>query len=280
MDKKEAKKTYIDLTGKNVRSVEEILTGFSNNNFLINDSSVMRIPKENKDETISNANELNNYNLIAPLNLSEKIIYFDIQTGIKISKFIHQSNPYDLSPTNDQLTLIAKTLKKLHNSKINTKVGYQPFLKLNVYKKSLDISERIDSRYEKLIIQEISKIFGKSPMVLCHNDLVKGNMLFTYNKLFLIDWEYGAMNNPYFDLASVITENDLSNDQEAFFLQKYFGSKYNNLIKKRVDLFGKFQDILFYYRAKYMLNRRHLQIYKTIGDEKYQRILNSIKTLF
>jgi thiamine kinase-like enzyme len=280
MDKKEAKKIYIDLTGKNVRTTEEILTGFSNNNFLINDSSVLRIPKENKDETISNANELNNYNLIAPLSFSNKIIYFDVQTGIKISKFIHQSNPYNATPTDDQLVLIAKTLKKLHNSGIKTGVGYQPFLKLNVYKKSLDISECIDARYEKLIIQEIAKIFGKSPMVLCHNDLVKGNMLFTYNKLFLIDWEYGAMNNPYFDLASVITENNLSEEQEVLFLQKYFGSKYNNLVKKRVDLFGKFQDILFYYWAKYMLNRRHLQIYQTIGNEKYQRILNSIKTLF
>jgi len=57
--------------------------------------------------------------------------------------------------------------------------------------------------------------------VLCHNDLNPSNVLFT-EKIQLIDWEDAAINDRYFDLASVCVEFNLDEEHEAYFLRSYF----------------------------------------------------------
>lgn len=278
MTKKEAKELFIKLTQKNVRSVSEINTGFNNQNFFINSAYVLRIPIENRDPSIIYTNEYISYKFVEPLNINEKLVYFDETTGIKLSRFIHNARLYVNTPTNEQIIDVAKLIKKLHNSKIKTSYSYQVFNKLDLYKKGVDSGDLINIKYENYIVNECKKIFDKNEMVFCHNDLVHGNLLFSFNKTYLIDWEYASMNNPFFDLASFISENNLSSEQEDLFLKKYFGTKFNLLTRKRVDLFAKLQDILFYYWAKFLLNRRGLEIYKIIANEKYQKIQNEIKT--
>jgi thiamine kinase-like enzyme len=60
-----------------------------------------------------------------------------------------------------------------------------------------------------------------SDNVLCHNDLNPRNVLFS-ETLQLIDWEDAAINDRYFDLASVCVEFDLDQENEAYFLRRYF----------------------------------------------------------
>lgn len=265
------KQIFEEKLNKKVRSSSYLEDGFSNDSYLINDSYVIRLAKPNKDETIDYAKEKQVYDIIAPLKISESILEFD-NNGTKISKFVHNTRKYVNTPTNEQILYVAKKLKKLHGSNLNVPFGYMMFNKCNIYKKNIDSSLHLSERYEKKITNEVRKIFIKAPLVLCHNDLVKGNLLFKFNDVVFIDWEYASMNNLYFDLASFISENNLSEEQEEFFLQKYFGCKYNNMKKNRVDLFIKFQDILFYYWGHYMYARRGDEIYKIIAEEKLERI--------
>jgi len=60
-----------------------------------------------------------------------------------------------------------------------------------------------------------------SEYVLCHNDLNPRNILFT-ETIQLIDWEDAAINDRYFDLASVCVEFNLDKENEAYFLRRYF----------------------------------------------------------
>jgi len=43
-----------------------------------------------------------------------------------------------------------------------------------------------------------------TPLVFCHNDLVKENCLFDAQQAWLIDWEFAQLNNPWFDLGSIV----------------------------------------------------------------------------
>jgi len=269
---KEIKEIFELTMKKNVRTSSFLETGFSNKNYLINDAFVIRMPRELADPTLDFAKEKQVYEVIDPLNISEKIANFDTTTGIKISKFVHGTRKYVETPTNEQILYVAKKLKKLHSSDIKLPFGYVMFHKLEVYKKGVDESLFITKSYETRVIKEVRKIFAKSPLTLCHNDLVKDNLLFKFSNVVFIDWEYGSMNNPYFDLASFISENNLSEEQEEYFLSKYFGYKYNTIRKKRVDLFIAFQDILFYYWAQFMFARRHDEIYNIIAKDKLRRI--------
>lgn len=276
MDQK-IKEIFEKTMEKNVRTSSYLDTGFNNKNYLINDAFVIRIPRENGDPTLDFSREEKLYKSIEPLSISEKILNINTENGIKISKFVHGTRKYVNTPTNEQILYVAKKLKKLHSSNVVVPFGYMMFNKLKVYKDGVDKSLYLNESYENKVLKEVRKIFAKTPMTICHNDLVKDNLLFKFNDVVLIDWEYGAMNNPYFDLASFVSENNLSEEQENFFLSKYFGYKYNQIKKKRVDTFARFQDILFYYWALYLYTRRGDEIYKKIATIKAIRIQNGEK---
>ena len=263
-------------TNKKVRTCELITSGFNNENYSINDAYVLRLPKENGDETISYINEEKSYKAIEKLNISDKIVYINTNIGLKISKFVHNAIQYVNTPTNEQINYVAKTLKKLHNSGIKVDFGYQMFYKLGVYKKELSKEEYVDSKYEKKIVKDVQLLFKKDPLVLCHNDLVQNNLLFKANGVIFIDWEYSGMNNPYFDLASFISENDLNDEQSEFFLKQYFGSKLNLTKRKRVKSFMAFLDMLFYYWGLYLYKKRGDLIYYQIASHKLERINKEI----
>lgn len=270
--KQKIKSIFTSATQKEIRSSQIIENGFCNENYNINDAFVLRIPKDNADETLNYKHENIVYKTIVPLKISEKVVYFDENTGIKISKFVHNARQYKTTPTNEQITYLAKTLKKLHSSKLKVPFGYQMFYRLSIYKKSLFEDEYIDTKIEKQIIKDVQKIFAKDEMVLCHNDLVQNNLLFKFNGLTLIDWEYSGMNNFYFDLASFISENNLNDEQKEFFLSKYFGAKLNDLKRKKVNIFINFLDLLFYYWGLYYYRKRGDIIYKKIALEKLEHI--------
>jgi len=70
---------------------------------------------------------------------------------------------------------------------------------------------------------------------LCHNDLNPRNVLFT-EKIQLIDWEDAAVNDRYFDLASVCVEFNLDEEDEAFFLRSYFTEE-NEIHYKKLNAY-------------------------------------------
>ncbi len=272
------KKTFEECMNKEVRSCVELTDGFSNENFLINDAYVLRLPLPNGDTTISRKNEKKVYETISSINISEKLCYFDVKTGIKVTKFVHNPIIYKTTPTNEQILLVAKSLKKLHRAKLIVPFDYDALKRLKTYKKTLSKDLYINEEFEKRIIEEFNKFYLLEDVTLCHNDLVQGNLLFKFNGLTIIDWEYSSMNSFYFDLASFISENNLSEEQKEFFLSKYFGCKYSNRKKKIVDVFINFQDILFYYRALYLYKKRGKSIYQTIAHVKLDRINKTIES--
>lgn len=265
------RKLFFEITSKEVRTSSFIKEGITNNNFLINDAFVLRIPKDNRESMINFEHEKNNYKVIEPLKISEKLLFLDEQNGFKITKFIHNAHYYP-EINNETMNSVSRLLKKLHSSDIKVPYGYQMFKRLEEYKTKIDKKYYINEQYEKDVIKKVQQIFNKEPLTFCHNDLVKGNLLFRFNTAFIIDWETGAMNSPLFDLASFISENNLNLEQEEYFLKKYYGYKYNTLKRRRVDIFINFLDILFYYWALAYFFTRNEDIYLKIANIKLERI--------
>ena len=70
------------------------------------------------------------------------------------------------------------------------------------------------------------KIFtsDKTPHCFCHNDLVTSNWLEQNNNAVLLDWEFAQINNPWFDLASIMVYCNLDSEQSQKFLADYDSS--------------------------------------------------------
>ena len=270
------KRLFEAITTKDVRTQVPIKEGITNENYLINDAYVFRMPRKDHDEFINYKVEKEVYEKIEPLKISEKVIFLDDKKGIKISKFVHNTRFYVNTPNEEQMRYVSKILKKLHSSKIKVSKEYDAIKKINYYKKYVDSAAFIDEKYEKIVFKEIASLDDKKEYCLCHNDLVHHNLLFKFNGLVLIDWEYASMNSPLVDLASFISENNLSREQEEFFLKEYYGYKFSNLKMKKVDIYCRFLDIIFYYRALHYYKKRGDKIYYDIALEKFNHIKDAM----
>jgi thiamine kinase-like enzyme len=57
----------------------------------------------------------------------------------------------------------------------------------------------------------------------CHNDLLLANWIEDGERLWIIDWEYAAMGDIYFDLGNFAVHMQLTDDEEQDLIRAYFG---------------------------------------------------------
>lgn len=91
-----------------------------------------------------------------------------------------------------------------------------------------------------LLLKKLHTI-KKKHLVLCHRDLNPKNFIFLKD-IKLIDWEYAGFDNPYFDLASVVTEFNLNKKEEKLFLKTYFKNPFKNDCK-----------MMHFFKKKYLI---------------------------
>ena len=246
---------------------EYIEQGLTNNNYLLtlsDDSKIVhRIPK-NHNLNFDYKNEEKIIKLIQPLNISVKELYFNNKTGEKYSEYIDNYSYFN-NKSKKQLKEIALTLKKLHSLKVD--FDFKMFDKLNEFKKN---NENLFS-FEENILDLLRKYQKDEDMVLCHNDLVKGNLLFK-DKLYLIDYEYASNNYKEFDLASLLSENNIESiNNIKYFLNCYYDKEINNEEFIKVITYYIFEDMLWSYWAINFYKLEHKQIYKNIYNQKSKR---------
>jgi thiamine kinase-like enzyme len=71
----------------------------------------------------------------------------------------------------------------------------------------------------------IEEALDRSPRTTrpCHNDLLSDNFLRGEGHLWLVDYEYAGMGDPYFDLGNLSINNGLSDGAQETLLRVYFG---------------------------------------------------------
>jgi thiamine kinase-like enzyme len=87
---------------------------------------------------------------------------------------------------------------------------------------------RIPATFERAaeFARDIEAAFAAlpEPRVPCHNDLLHANFIADDHRMWLIDWEYAGMNDRYFDLGNLATNNEFDAAAEEALLELYFGS--------------------------------------------------------
>jgi thiamine kinase-like enzyme len=75
------------------------------------------------------------------------------------------------------------------------------------------------------VAARIEAAFSSAPMPLttCHNDLLNANLLLDAGHVWIVDYEYAGMGDPFFDLGNFSINNGLGPDAETLLLEAYFG---------------------------------------------------------
>lgn len=273
-NKIELEQLYFSLTNSNIQTIERLRLGYTNYTYLINNEHVLRIKRKTNDYFYNPFLEGSIIKAINSLKISEEVIFFDQKEGTKLSNYIPKTRKITDKPTNKQLKLVARVLKKLHQAKIETNVSFNVFERLYYYKSQC--SDFVDKRYEDQVIKQAERIYSLYTSVLCHNDVVRGNLLFKANKVYLIDFEYACDNIPLFDLASFLSENIIEDEQtRKTFLKFYFKKSCDEKIYFHLLKIIELQDILWYYWAQMYYIKTKDASYKKIAHLKWQAILKN-----
>lgn len=97
----------------------------------------------------------------------------------------------------------------------------------------VDLCERAEQVYQTVDV----------PKLLCHNDVQIANLMRGKDgTLFVIDWEYAGIGNPYFDLAMLVNNADLNRSETGRVLRAYFGAE-RECDHARIEL-SRFQSAL------------------------------------
>ena len=85
--------------------------------------------------------------------------------------------------------------------------------------------------------------------VLCHNDLLRANRIYSGMRLWAIDWEYCAMGNRWYDIAVVVNGDSLGGPDTEELLLAYLGRAASDRERQELHRYGcvyRYLELLWY----------------------------------
>lgn len=204
--------------------------------------SVMRLDKPMAKQL--GLNRAVEYDLLKSIQFhgfSPQPLYSDPDEGILVCRYIKGKalSQADIRQT-PMLIEVARIIRSIH--KLEPIFGVLKLTHfLNQYEAQLSdhrLSPFLRSGMD--LFAELS--LETNALKLCHNDLNHSNFV-SGNNLFILDWEYASLNDPYFDLATVIEYHQLSDSKIEEFINHYSQNSESIDIKK-LDQWRQLTDYL------------------------------------
>ena len=206
------------------------LKSMTNNNLLIevdNLKYILRRPGKGTSELVSRENERAAYNAIAKLGISDELIFFDKESGLKLTSYIENARACNPNKLCD-VYLCMQKLKSLHDKKIKVSNVFDLYAMIDKYEALMGKSEYSDYDDTKLRIKTLKFCLPKTQDDFCltHIDPNQDNFLICDDATVrLIDWEYAAMQDPHVDIAMFAIYAGYNEDQIKSLIEIYFGEK-------------------------------------------------------
>lgn len=205
------KQEYLDLLkkvlGDDAEVESELLGGMMNEAYIVKNKEgryVYYISTEQANEMVDRNLEKETQNLAYGLGITSENVYFDLEKGIKINRFIEGSSLNHIDEFSYEK--VAKLLVKYHSSERKASVYYDPLGRLENYKKEAQTHvEKFEKEFYDFyeIVQKNREFLLSQPLTLAHNDAQRSNIVKSVDdEYFLIDFEFAANNDPAYDIAT------------------------------------------------------------------------------
>jgi thiamine kinase-like enzyme len=206
--------------------------GITNHNFRVDvggKSFHLRMPGENTELLGIDREYEYKANLIAgDLEIAPEVVYFIRPEGYLVTRFINGRPipPQELrEPKN--LQRVSELLHKIHS--MPSIPG--TFSAFQVVRDYAETARRYDVQFPEKFDWLISQVNDAEAALMkrhilerpCHNDLLNANFLATDKQIFVLDWEYAGLGDVFFDLANFSNNHELSDHENQFLLDCYFG---------------------------------------------------------
>jgi thiamine kinase-like enzyme len=151
---------------------------------------------------------------------------FFAEGRVMVTRFISGTTLTSEDAAQRCLVRIIESLKKIHEGPSFPGI-FSPFETVQRYARlatergvvlSTQATEGL-SRFEQLE----ATLWPPPKLVPCHHDLLAGNFIDDGKNLWIIDWEYAAMGDPFFDLGNFAANQELDQSGCQELLTAYFG---------------------------------------------------------
>lgn len=254
-------------------SITDMHKGLTNQNYLLETnqgSFVLRIPRTDCDQIIDRHQETLALAAIKDADLDVETIYYDEASGYKVTRYLKEAKTYQECDDPHKIERVAALMKRFHQLQRHVDTNFEPVKQLARYQQQIthplyDVTPFHD------VIEAVQQLHN--PQILCHNDWVDGNILFTKDKTYLIDYEYAANNDPLFDVMSFLTENQIEDPslRERFYAV-YFDTL-NDTIRHQLSIWENFHNLLWCHWAMMMWESRQEDVYRSIAKDKYEALI-------
>lgn len=211
--------------------------------------------------------ELEVLQTVSTAGIGSRVIWADPDKGVLLTSYV-PGNAWSFMDVHNpgRLGGLASTLCRLHALPARGPV-FAPGKMARVYARQAGTpgAARIAKRAIKLAEKLLSAT--RRP-ALCHNDLVHSNIIGD-KTVRLIDWEYAAVGDPYFDLAVVVRHHQLPADRVENFLCAYFGTPGKEHFS-RLEAFCRLYDQL---AALWYLSVISQPGHDALYDEELKRVM-------
>jgi len=199
--------------------VEPLGGGITNHNFKVavgGETLVLRIGgKDTGLLGIDREHEHEAAVLAAELGIGPEVARF--ADGLLVTRFVEgevgQADP----------AIVGALLERLHGARPVTS-RFDSFRVVETYAgtaaaNGVAIPENFERAHE--LAGEIEARRQGASLVTCHNDLLAANFIDDGERLWIVDWEYSGMGDPFFDLANFSVNNGLDEEGERALLESY-----------------------------------------------------------
>ena len=152
----------------------------------------------------------------ARLGIAPEVLRYE--RGYLVTRFV-EGEPGRI----DDVEQVARMLRRFHDS---PPIGgrFNAYRVVDAYRATaIEHGVPVPADYEPAheIAGRIERHREGTPKRPCHNDLLAANFIADGERLWIVDWEYAGMGDPYFDLANFAVNNELDGDGERRLLEAY-----------------------------------------------------------
>jgi len=229
------------------RIVKRLEGGMSNYTYVVechDKKYTYRVPGKYAEKFVNRTDEWQAIQEVNKLGVNNETVYLEIATGEKLAVYVDGTimSETDIVSYNE---MSVKALKKIHGSDMQFK-DYNAFGRLDDDERYChETGFKHGKEYEELR-KRLEMMNGTNvnvKLVPCHCDYQPTNLVISGDKLYVLDWEFAGMNDPFYDIACY---GNAGFDKALALLEAYVGHKPTSEELKRLYFHRAFQCLQWY----------------------------------
>ena len=227
--------------------VKRLEGGMSNYTYVVETRGkryTYRVPGKYAEKFVDRVEEWDNIQEVNKLSLNNATSYVEVISGEKLAEYVEGTilSETDVVSYNE---MSVKALKTIHNSNLRVK-DYNAFGRLADYERYCrEMGFTHPKEYIELRgkLDQMRQAHAEVPMVPCHCDYQPTNLVVSGDKLYVLDWEFAGMNDPFYDIACY---GNAGFDKALSLLEAYVGHKPTSQELRRLYYHRAFQCLQWY----------------------------------